>query len=407
VKTLRTAALAAFLLYIALAAFQMTRQPLAQAFIAKSARAQAAGTPAPAQALAAVHIVARGDVLWRIAQEYGVTVEAIAAANPAVDLLRLEVGAALIIPLTGFPTPTATPAPPTFTPVPADQTVYPTALEGFPTAQNLPPTATLPATPTPPPPAALNGIALDRFMVMPPDVVANAQAIFAAGQALGNDPAAFSKVGDSTIESPFFMDRFDDPDGYHLGDYAYLQPAIDRFRGSFARDSVAVRVALHSWSVFDPMWSDPARCQPAETAIACEFRLNRPSAVFIRLGSNDMGVPEYFERSMRRIIEFSIAQGIIPIVGTKADRNDGPANTNNEILRALAAEYAVPLWDFDLLAATLPNRGLLGDGTHMTTFYLHDWRQPQGLQTGHGVHSLAGLMMLDRVWRAAMGVPVP
>lgn len=387
--------------YIAFAAFSSIRQPLPSLLMA----AAQGEIPTPESIL--VHVVARGDVLWRIAEEYGVTAESIMVANGLVNASRLEVGQPLVIPLTGFNTPTPTPLPPTFTPppsltpAPGTPIEYPTALDGFPTAQNLLGTLVPEASATPPPPVRLNDIPIEQFIVMPPSVVANARMIYSVGQALGNNGAAFSKIGDSTIESPFFMDRFDERGGYNLGDFAYLQPAIDQFRGSFARDSVAVRVGLHSWSIFDPMWSDRARCDGGESVIACEFRLNRPSAVFVRLGSNDAGVPEYFERNIRHIIEYSIENGVIPIVGTKADRHEGD-NTNNDILRRLAAEYAVPLWDFDVLAATIPGRGLVADGVHMTTFYLHDWRRPEGLQTGNGLHSLAGLMMLDALWRETM-----
>ena len=71
-------------------------------------------------------------------------------------------------------------------------------------------------------------------------------------------------------------------------------------------------------------------------------------------------------------------------------------------MRALAAEYHVPLWDYDMLANTIPGRGLEGDGAHMTTFYAHDWSQPQAFQTGHGVHTMGGLMMLDAIHREVL-----
>lgn len=400
---LRKLALLAFLGYLTAVLFTSLRQPIASAYAA--ALAQSTGTPAAAPTTV-VHVVARGDVLWRIAEQYGVTAESIVEANGLPNTSGLQVGQMLIIPMAMATTPTPTSVPPTYTPSPtptptatpdpaATPVNYPTAIDGYPTAQTLLPTA--PYTP----PLEVNGIPLDQFIVMPPDVVEHSRAIFAVGQALGNRANAFSKMGDSTIESPFFMDRFDQPGGYNLGDYAYLQSAINQFQGSFSRDSVAVRVGLHSWSIFDPMWGD-ARCNSGESVIECEIRLNRPAILFVRLGSNDAGVPEYFERNLRQIIEYCAEHGVIPIIGTKADRFEG-GNINNDILRRLAAEYAVPLWDFDLLAGTIPGRGLVSDGVHMNTFYAHDWTQPQGLQTGHGVHSLTGLMMLDAVWREVMG----
>jgi hypothetical protein len=88
---------------------------------------------------------------------------------------------------------------------------------------------------------------------------------------------------------------------------------------------------------------------------------------------------------------------VIPILGTKADRFEGPGNVNNAIIRRLATDYGVPLWDFDLLAGTIPGRGLTVDNVHMTTFFAHDWTQPVAFQRGHGVHNLTALMALDAV----------
>lgn len=48
-----------------------------------------------------LHRVARGDTLYRLAREYGTTVEAIAAANPGVRAENLRIGSLLTVPL-GF-----------------------------------------------------------------------------------------------------------------------------------------------------------------------------------------------------------------------------------------------------------------------------------------------------------------
>lgn len=61
------------------------------------------------------YVVVKGDTLIRIAWTYGVTVEALQAANPTVDERFLSVGTVLVIP---GPAGEATPAPPTATPEP-------------------------------------------------------------------------------------------------------------------------------------------------------------------------------------------------------------------------------------------------------------------------------------------------
>lgn len=228
---------------------------------------------------------------------------------------------------------------------------------------------------------------------------ARVREIFERGQARGNNAHAFSKVGDCNSELPFFLGRFDSGD-YDLGPYAYLQPAIDHFAGSFGRQSMAVWTGSHAWSVLDSTWANPALCLPGETPLGCEFRLNRPSIVLIRLGTNEAYSPALFEKHMRAIIEYSIEQGVIPVLGTKADQLEGSDHIN-DIVRQLAAEYEVPLWDFGRVASTVPGRGLREDGFHMTWYPL-TYGDPRALQAGHSVHNLAALIALHTVWQSAL-----
>jgi hypothetical protein len=274
----------------------------------------------------------------------------------------------------------------------------------LPSAPELPTLAPAVLVPPPVPAAALppvNGLPVDAFVVMSPAVRAHVREIYAQGQVLGNNPRMFSKVGDSTLENPFFLTPFDDSD-VNLGEYVYLAPAVDYFAGSFTRQSMVVQRGLHAWSVFDPMWAADEACQPDESPIACEIRLYRPSIMLVRLGSNDAGVPELFAESIRGIVEFSLAHGVIPVLGTKADRHADPDNTANETIRQIAAAYRVPLWDYDLVAQTLPDRGLGADEVHMTAFADHDYTRPEAFQHGQTLHNLTALIALDQVWREAM-----
>lgn len=245
-------------------------------------------------------------------------------------------------------------------------------------------------------PPAVNGIPVDSIVVFPEGVAENVRQIFARGQDMGRDPHAFSKLGDSLIATPSFLTKFD-VGPYNLGPYDYLKPTIDYFAGSFQRYGVALRPGLHAWGVFDPLWANKEWCQPNENLLACEFRLNNPSVVLILLGTNDTGYPPGFDKNMRQVVEYSIENGVIPIIVTKADRFEGPDNTNNNILRQIAADYQVPLWDFDLVAETIPGRGLGEDQVHLTVFVENDYTMPEAFQTGTGVHNLTGLMALDAV----------
>ncbi len=59
-----------------------------------------------------VHVVQPGENLYRIALRYGVTVNALAAANGIANLNRIYVGQRLIIPASGSTSPSASPAGP-------------------------------------------------------------------------------------------------------------------------------------------------------------------------------------------------------------------------------------------------------------------------------------------------------
>lgn len=309
-----------------------------------------------------VHTIQQGETLLGIALQYGTSVELLVLMNGLENPEQIRAGDTLIVP-------------------------QPTAV---PTRDPAAPAATYP-----PPPGQVNSIPYSTILYMPEEVRQRAREIFVHGQTLGNNPRAFSKVGDSTIENPFFLARFD-AGPYDLGAYVYLQGTIDYFSGSFARDSIAVRVGMHSWSATDPQWADKALCQPNETVVACEFRVHRPAVALIRLGSNDAGVPESFRQNMQAIIDLAISKGVIPVLGTKADRHEG-GDTNNQIIRELAAANRIPLWDYDAVAATLPGRGLDVDHVHMTTFYLHDYTLPGAFESGHSAHNLTALIVLDLI----------
>ncbi len=335
---------------------------------------------------ALVYIVQPGDTLSNIAARFNIEPARLAAGNLLAEDAAVPPGMMLIVPVgasaSSFPTNTSAPSatPPVVTPAP---TAAPIILPNM--------NAPMPA------PELINDIPMTQIVLLDADTRANIRAIFAHGQQLGRNPRAFSKLGDSTLESPYFLDRFDDGQGtYHLGAFAYLQPLIDYFQGSFSRQGVAVIRGLHTWSVFDPMWANDHYCEPRETMLACEFRLHNPAYLFVRLGSNDLGAPTATERNLRAVIEFCIENGVIPIMGTKGDRRDG--TRTNDIIRRLADEYNVPLWDYDLVAGTLPGRGVGSDGVHLTTWYAHDYTNPEAFRRGYGVHNLTALIALYQTW---------
>ena len=248
-----------------------------------------------------------------------------------------------------------------------------------------------------PVPTMINGVPFDQIVVMTDAVKDNVRAIYARGQELGNNPRAFSKIGDSTIDHPYFLASFDSK-SYNLGEYTYLRPAIRYFAGSFGRKSAAVKVSMHAWTVMNPMWADKTRCEPNESPLACELRLNKPSIILIRLGANDVGTAKLFEQKMHEVLDYAIGQGVIPVLSTKPDVRQR-AQDVNVVMRRLAAEYRIPLWDFDRLGQTIPGQGLGPDGVHLTSFPPHDYTKVDAFKRGHTLQDLSALIVLNAIWQ--------
>lgn len=301
---------------------------------------------------------------------------------------------------------TPTPAPPTATPAPTlpTSTPLPTATPTMPPTEPSPNTPPSTPTATADPARQINGVPFEAFAAIPPETAAHVREIAARGRELGRNPRAFSKLGDSAVLIESNLTRFDNGP-LSLGPYAFLQPAIDHFAGSWSRYGVGARVALTTIGALDPMWAKAEWCAAGEHPIACEIRLHNPAVLLIRLGTND-GSAELYERYMRQIIEYAIEEGVIPVLGTKADRFEGD-DSINETTRRLAAEYAVPLWDFDAVAATLPNRGLTDDQAHLTVYRRNDYTDPETFTRGYPVSDLSALVVLDAVRQLLIGEDEP
>ncbi len=230
-----------------------------------------------------------------------------------------------------------------------------------------------------------------------PDLSRRAIQILKDGLAKGNNPHAFSKIGDCESQASWFLGDFDMGAGYYsLGSYeSDLAPVIPYFAGSYKRTSLAARPGFTAASLMAPIWSDKQLCQKGEGPLACEYRVQRPIVAFIMLGSNDASNPKTFEGHMRKIIEYSIDQGVLPILGTKADNVEQNYYVNKTIAR-LAAEYGLPLWNFWAAVQDLPDHGLQSDGVHLT-FATPHFDDPNNMQKAWPVRNLNALEMLKKV----------
>lgn len=206
-----------------------------------------------------------------------------------------------------------------------------------------------------------------------PVVVAAAQGQTTGGSSVstgGNLSSTFSKVGDSITANQAFMIGYGTGE-YDLGAYGHLQSTINHFSGSFARPSLAAFSGFNTAAMMDSVWATDSRCMANETPLACEYRVNRPSVAIIMLGSVDVqlyGANE-FRTYLDRIIQYTIGQGIIPVLTTFPNANDyypGESEAFNGVIRSLASQYQIPLIDLRPAAMALSDNGVSGDGFHLS-----------------------------------------
>lgn len=238
------------------------------------------------------------------------------------------------------------------------------------------------------------------FPIIPEPNAERLGQIYQRGLELGNNSQAFSKVGDCGSTPAWFLGDFDSgPRFYRLGEHNDLEEVIQEFQGSYGRTSLAAKSGFNASSIFSLLWANREICQPDETPLACEYRVHKPSFAFIMLGSNDVYHQDSFEPQMRRIIEYSIENGVIPILSTKADNLEGDGSLNATIVR-LAVEYELPLLNYWRAVQPLPNQGLQEDEVHIT-WGPNRFDDQEVMRKGWPWRNLTALQTLDATWRAA------
>jgi len=231
-----------------------------------------------------------------------------------------------------------------------------------------------------------------------PTLSDRAREIYQSGLGQGNNAHAFSKLGDCESQAVWYLTDFDHgPGAYSLGSYEYLQPVIDYFPGSFARLSLAAKSSFNAASLMNPLWANRSVCQEDESPLACEVRVWRPSLALVMLGTNDSPRPASFEGNLRKVLDYLVARGVLPVLATKADNLEGDGSINDTIAR-LAAEYDIPLWNYWRAMQPLPHHGLLDDGAHLTVGP-NRFDDPRAMESGWAIRNLTALQALDAVWR--------
>jgi hypothetical protein len=269
----------------------------------------------------------------------------------------------------------------------------PTITVTFTPEATLTPTATVTITPT----ATLVPLVYDRLpperwreWPVVPTVTNRAREIYLKGIAMGRNPHSFTKVGDCQGIKEVLMGLFDNPVSYTLlPEEQQIQETIDWFKGSFNRDGYATMGGFTTLTILDNLQTDPEACVPGELALHCELRVHNPSIAIVSLefwypGRN----PEVHEQEMRKIIEYLMDNGVVPILSTKADNAEGD-HSINLVVAKLAYEYDLPLWNFWRAVQPMKNHGM--DAERDDNFHIS--------YAAWTVRSFSALRTLDSVWR--------
>jgi uncharacterized protein YraI len=224
-----------------------------------------------------------------------------------------------------------------------------------------------------------------------PVITAKMRQLYEQAAQHGNNPFAFALAGDCN-SAPYIYTELVAGGIFDVRPYgSNLPQTVGQFYPSFMRNSVAVKGGFGAASMFNPIWADPAQCLADEGPFACELRVTKASIVFIALGTGDHLVWRDFEQNYRRLIEYSIGHGVLPVLVTKADDleatvSDAPPGYIDDVIRKLGQEYEVPVMDFDLATQGLYGHGLLKKDFHLNV-------------PGIEAHVLLTVQTLDAIWR--------
>ena len=236
----------------------------------------------------------------------------------------------------------------------------------------------------------------NEWMSLPvqPEPGVNIQDIYQLGLTLGNDPHAFSIFGDCQSRPAEFFGVYETDAALIASLSPELQETVANFSGSFNRESPTSQDGTTPGALLWDQWHrGEYGCQFGETPVDCELRIHRPSFVIIQIGSHfESRNTEY----LRRVIDQLLANGVVPILATKADNREKDNRINRD-MAMLSAEYDLPLWNFWAAVDDLPNRGLYTrkDRPLQGDIYLTD--------DAKLIHRETGLEALDIVWRMATG----
>ena len=205
------------------------------------------------------------------------------------------------------------------------------------------------------------------------EVIANAQRLYQAGLAQGNDPDSFILIGDSNDAQSRFFQAFG-TGRYTLGEYAYLQPVIDAYNatGSFGAVYATSDHGMTLSTLMDPAFVNPALCPQATSVLDCTLQRYQPSVAIIYMGTYDTCFTPFdvYRENFERAMELLTARGVIAILTEYTVALDEgcwestPAYT--AVIRDMAAQYQMPWIELSAHVEALPQEGMEDDGWHLS-----------------------------------------
>jgi hypothetical protein len=224
--------------------------------------------------------------------------------------------------------------------------------------------------------------------VLPIEISDEMRRVYQAGLRKGTNPRAFSVIGDCQTFPEVFLGVFDTNLRLLSLLPGPLRETARNFSGSFARPSPTVRDGLTAgaalWNEWAKSYQRGKVCQPNESPLSCELRINNPSIVFIHIGT-------HWEARNVRYLTLMIEQikehGAVPVMVTKADNREKDERINLQSVQ-VAHEQGIPVWNFWAAVQHTPNQGLQ-DGSDM---YLND----EAIE----IQRYSALEVLDLVWKS-------
>ncbi|MEO8610432.1 MAG: SGNH/GDSL hydrolase family protein [Chloroflexota bacterium] len=256
-------------------------------------------------------------------------------------------------------------------------------------------------------PSTVNSQSLQKLYGAPvlPTISNTMRDVFQHGQELGNDPRAMTKLGDSLVANELYLLPMSQPD-VDLGPYDYLSDTVKYF-GPSARESMAARVGLTTYVIFDPLWANKDFCQVGESPLDCELRRQKPSVAFIMFGPNDLKAMDskQYGKNMRKIVSTLLDKGVIPVLfmfSYDPDRPLWPQSLEfNGQLIDIGAEYSVPVVNLWEATRVLPEYGLEVDHLHLKNAGVLNLKfsKDQVGESGVMLYNLLSVCVLDDIRR--------